>query len=98
MHQPGDGVALLDAARALLAAYADGVDWEPPADVDARTARLLPALALARVDGLSPVEYLTEDRGRPTVRRAALALLADPPVDCATLLGRWHEITTRPPT
>ena len=38
--------------------------WEPPASCEARAAALLPGLMLARIDGKSPVEYLTDDRGR----------------------------------
>jgi Ser/Thr protein kinase RdoA (MazF antagonist) len=98
VHRPGDSARLLGAAEALTAAYLAGVDWEPPADVDARTAELLPALALARVDGLSPVEYLSEAAGRPVVRRAAVELLTDPAADCATVLGRWRDTALGAPS
>ena len=47
-----------------------GVDWEPAATLEQRAARLLPALFLARVDGKSPVEYLTDDASKNTVRHA----------------------------
>ena len=39
--------------------------------LEARAAALLPALFLARVDGKSPVEYLTRDSEREAVRRCA---------------------------
>ena len=52
--------------KALAAAYRAHVAWEPPAALDARTAALLPGLLLARVDGKSPVEYLTADMQRDT--------------------------------
>ena len=42
--------------------------WEPRRDVEARAARLLPGLFLARVDGKSPVEYVTADADRERVR------------------------------
>ena len=42
--------------------------------VEERVATLLPALLLARVDGKSPVEYLTEEN-RSLVRTAARELL-----------------------
>ena len=35
--------------------------WEPRADLEARAAHLLPGLLLARIDGKSPVEYITAD-------------------------------------
>ena len=38
-------------------------------EIDRRTAQLLPGLFLARIDGKSPVEYLTEERDKHTVRR-----------------------------
>jgi hypothetical protein len=40
---------------------------------------LVPGLLLARVDGKSPVEYLTEERDKAAVRRVARALLDNPP-------------------
>ena len=46
--------------------------------LESRTARLLPGLFLGRVDGKSPVEYLTEERDKDRVRRVARALLAEP--------------------
>ncbi len=52
------------------------VDWEPPAALEARAAHLLPGLLLARVDGKSPVEYITAEADRNRVRRTARALLA----------------------
>jgi len=59
---------------ALREAYLEGVAWEPSGDLEARAAALLPALFLARVDGKSPVEYLTAaDQDR--VRRVARSLI-----------------------
>jgi len=48
---------------------------------------LLPGLFLARVDGKSPVEYLTREPEKDTVRRVARSLLADPP-DCLAEIRR----------
>ncbi|MCW4462009.1 aminoglycoside phosphotransferase family protein [Sphingomonas sp. BT-65] len=61
-------------AEALWTAYRAGIDWEPAAAVQARVARILPALMLARVDGKSPLEYLTPESG-DAVRRIARAVL-----------------------
>ena len=63
---------------ALAGAYRAGVDWEDREGLEARTARLLPGLFLARVDGKSPVEYLTRESDVDRVRRVARALLAAP--------------------
>ena len=56
----------------------DDTAWEPPHALESRAARLLPGLFLARVDGKSPVEYITTDADRDRVRRAARALLTHP--------------------
>jgi fructosamine-3-kinase len=63
---------------ALANTYRAQVAWEPPADLEARAAHLLPGLFLARVDGKSPVEYITTEHDRNRVRRTARALLALP--------------------
>ena len=63
--------AFLDCFDALSAAYLARVPFEK---VERRTATLLPALLLARVDGKSPVEYLT-DAQRQLVRGIARELI-----------------------
>jgi aminoglycoside phosphotransferase (APT) family kinase protein len=70
--------ALLRCYDVLAKAYLGGVDWEPQGALEARAARLLPGLLLARVDGKSPVEYLTEATDKERVRRVARSLLAAP--------------------
>ena len=59
--------------------YRAGVIWESPGALEARVARLLPGLFLARVDGKSPVEYITSEADKDRVRRVARALLVTPP-------------------
>ena len=68
---------LLHAFDALAAAYREGVTWEPRAAMEQRTARLLAALLLARVDGKSPVEYLTA-ADRELVRQTAVPIVLAP--------------------
>jgi len=87
---PGGRAALRDCADRLARAYLDEVAWEPVADLEYRVASLLPALLLARVDGKSPVEYLTAPADREFVRRIARALLAAPPPTIAGVLDHWH--------
>jgi aminoglycoside phosphotransferase (APT) family kinase protein len=77
------------AAGALLDAHAAHVDWEPAATFDHHVATLLPAVLLARVDGASPVEYLTEAT-RSTVRDLATALLLGAESSTHRLLDGWH--------
>jgi aminoglycoside phosphotransferase (APT) family kinase protein len=87
--RPEHGALYRASYDALLAAYRPHVTWEPWAALDARTAALLPGLLLARVDGKSPVEYLTRDDEREQVRRFARTHLARPPASLAALAGAW---------
>lgn len=76
-------------ARDLVAAYRAHVAWEPWAALDARTAALLPGLMLARIDGKSPVEYITDGRDKDEVRAFARAYLQQPPVSVEQLMHAW---------
>ena len=75
---------------ALAAAYLRGVTWEPPAALEQRAAALLPSLFLARVDGKSPVEYVTEEARKNQVRRTARALLTEPPSRLTQVRETWR--------
>ncbi len=79
------------AFSALAGAYLARADWERADDLEARAAALLPALFLARVDGKSPVEYLTRESERAAVRRCAMPLIADPPRRLMDVAGAWIE-------
>jgi 5-methylthioribose kinase len=79
----------LDALAALLDAYRTHVHWEPRAALDARVAALLPALLLARVDGKSPVEYLSED-DKKRVRAFARPRILAPPDRIDAIAGDWR--------
>ena len=76
---------------AFADAYLAGVSWEPCAAIEARIASLLPALTLARIDGKSPVEYLTDEDERQRVRNIAAALTAQGPQRLADVSGRWRR-------
>ena len=85
----------LAAFDALCAAYFEA--FQPalrPAlrdETEARAARLLPALLLARVDGKSPVEYIATDAERDLVRATAIPLVATPPARLAAMRAAWAE-------
>ncbi len=88
---PASGRAFLACFAALARAYLGAVTWEPASAVEARAAALLPGLFLARIDGKSPAEYVTDDTGRNRVRRVARALLAAPPAVLDDVAGAWRE-------
>jgi aminoglycoside phosphotransferase (APT) family kinase protein len=75
---PSATAGFLACFDALAMAYLAGVAWEPPVELEARAAGLLPGLFLARVDGKSPVEYITAEPDKDRVRHTARALLAHP--------------------
>jgi aminoglycoside phosphotransferase (APT) family kinase protein len=74
---------------ALCAAYRPRVTWEPWDAVEARTAALLPGLLLARVDGKSPVEYVTDEREKNAIRAFARAHLLRPVESLTALARAW---------
>ena len=89
--RPEAATALAASFEAMGRRYLAGVDWEPVADLEARAATLLPGLLLARVDGKSPVEYLTDDADKERVRRVARRLLAQPVVRLALVAEQWKR-------
>jgi aminoglycoside phosphotransferase (APT) family kinase protein len=90
---PGGREAFLAGFRALTEAYLGGVDWEPRPQLEWRAARLLPGLLLARVDGKSPVEYVTAEADKDRVRRFAGALLRHPVARLDAIRAAWeHEL------
>jgi len=70
-------------------AYLAGVDWERREALEVRAASLLPGLFLARVDGKSPVEYVTRDEERERVRRVAVPLIRNAPATLAVVRDAW---------
>jgi aminoglycoside phosphotransferase (APT) family kinase protein len=86
---PAARAGFLACFDALAARYLARVDWEEPALLQERAAHLLPALLLARVDGKSPVEYITAEADKDRVRRVARALLTDPPDRLDTVRQAW---------
>jgi aminoglycoside phosphotransferase (APT) family kinase protein len=86
---PSATVGFLACFDALAATYLDHVVWEPPEGLEARAAHLLPGLFLARVDGKSPVEYITAEPDKNRVRRAARALLRHPVETLGDVRQAW---------
>ncbi len=86
--------ALMASFEAMSRRYLAGVDWDPAADLEARTAVLLPGLLLARVDGKSPAEYLTAEADKAIVRRVARHLLDQPVARLALVAQQWKRELT----
>jgi 5-methylthioribose kinase len=75
---------------ALSENYLANVNWESRADIEERTAHLLPGLLLGRIDGKSPVEYITADAQRERVRYVARTLLLRPVDTLAAVREAWR--------
>ena len=65
--------------------------YDPAPTTEQRAAALLPALFLARVDGKSPVEYITAEADRDRVRRTARPLIITPPPHLAGVKQAWEK-------
>jgi len=74
---------------ALHDAYVERVTWEAPEQFERRTARLLPALMLGRIDGKSPIEYITTEVDKSLVREVSTALIASPVATLGEIRNRW---------
>jgi aminoglycoside phosphotransferase (APT) family kinase protein len=86
----------LECFAALVRAYMAGVTWEPADQLEARVAALLPGLMLARIDGKSPVEYITAGTDKDLVRGFAIPFLQRPADRLSEIAAAWrHEIPPR---
>ena len=70
--------------------YLKNTTWEKSEDLEQRVATLLPGLLLARIDGKSPVEYITKDSDKERVRSVAKTLLLNPPGNLAEVRSAWQ--------
>ena len=68
---------LLELVRRFWRGYGHEVTFRPLSELEARGVAHCGVCLLARVDGTSPVDYLTEDRQRETVRQLGRLILLD---------------------
>ena len=92
--RPDRAAAYLNCFLSYGQTYLARADWEPVAALEERVATLLPGLFLARIDGKSPVEYLTEDAQKNKVRRTANVLLRNPVSRLADIAAIWEKEVT----
>lgn len=83
--------ALRESSHQLCERYFREATWEPVEQLEARVAQLLPALFLARVDGKSPVEYITDEPARERVRATAIPLIRKPVNTLSEVFRFWEE-------
>ena len=85
----------LRAFDVLSKSYLDGVVWDDRQAFEARAARTLPALFLARVDGKSPVDYITTETDRDLIRHVSRKLLLSPVATLCDVRITWMEALER---
>jgi 5-methylthioribose kinase len=78
-----------DSFQLLSLTYLDGVTWEPAAQLEKRACALIGGMLLARIDGRSPVEYITDDMNKNKVREFARAQLKAPDTTLVAIVERW---------
>jgi len=88
---PAASEAFLECFDSLHLSYLSNCSWEKREILESRTASLLPGLLLARVDGKSPVEYVTDEAQKERVRRVARALLLAPPSSLRQVRDAWRR-------
>jgi aminoglycoside phosphotransferase (APT) family kinase protein len=88
---PAASEGFLACFDSLRLSYIERISWEDPSGLEARAASLLPGLLLARVDGKSPVEYITESSQANRVRRVARALISAPPARLSEVREAWRR-------
>jgi aminoglycoside phosphotransferase (APT) family kinase protein len=93
--RPASRAAFLRCFDVLAESYLDGVAWESREALEARACRLLAGMLLARIDGHSPVEYLTDERRREGVRRRAKRFLNEPARRLADVRAAWADDDVR---
>lgn len=79
-----------ETAEAAWRAYREILGHRCDSDLETRASRLLAALLLARVDGKSPAEYLSE-KHRAFARDFALAALANPHATLSAFWTAWEK-------
>lgn len=89
IHLPESRAEVCDAMASFCSSYSDA--GELASSTLARTPKLLGAMMLARVDGKSPAEYLTEAE-RLTMRELARTLVASPVANIAEHITILREM------
>jgi aminoglycoside phosphotransferase (APT) family kinase protein len=89
--RPQNARGFLQLFDRLTETYLAGVTWQPRAEMEALTAALLPALLLGRIDGKSPVEYVTNEREKNWVRNFARRFIATRADSLYVIRDAWGQ-------
>ncbi len=85
-NSPANASNILDMVKVFWSSYSNFIDWEDRAHLEERVCALVPILMLARIDGKSPVEYLSNE-ARDQVRSVSMPLISHPRTKLSDLIG-----------
>lgn len=71
LFRPVSKAGFFDCFKSFRENYLKQVSWETSEEIELRIDQLLPILLLARVDGKSPVEYITDEKIKNRIRLIA---------------------------
>jgi aminoglycoside phosphotransferase (APT) family kinase protein len=91
LGRPAAAASYLNLAEVFWQTYLSQLAPERQTGLEARVCRLLLMLMLARVDGKSPVEYLTDERKRQLLRNFVTVRLGRGDAEFLTLLRDWAD-------
>jgi hypothetical protein len=91
LHLDGSASSYLGLADTAWQTYLSRLTLAQQTGLEERVYRLLPMLMLARVDGKSPLEYLTDESKRGRVRRFVSRRLSVAEANAQDFLGDWNE-------
>ena len=94
LARPQSTFEFITAYAAFVESYVREVNWEARERLEARCANLLPMLFLARVDGKSPVEYITEETHKDLVRDTAYRFIRQPAEKLLSIAMHWQTIAS----
>jgi aminoglycoside phosphotransferase (APT) family kinase protein len=89
LWNPAAALGFLACFGALRGAYLAAMPHDVRDEIEQRAAHLLPGLLLARIDGKSPVEYVTAESDKNRVRRVARPLILSPPARLEQVQTAW---------
>ena len=90
LHVPSHREEYFGLCDRFWKAYKAEIDFEDHARLEQRISHLIPMLLLARVDGKSPVEYLTK-QSASEIRRIALSAINHQPATILQLIEQLNE-------
>jgi aminoglycoside phosphotransferase (APT) family kinase protein len=94
LARPRATFELITTYATFVECYMREVDWEARERLEARCANLLPMLFLARVDGKSPVEYITDETQKDLVRDTAYLFIKQPAEKLLSIAIHWQTIAS----